>query len=260
VNTELKGLVRWIKANKLSLNVNKSQFIVFSKGRHNAQIAPVTIDNKTVRRATHIKFLGVLIDEKLTWSDHVSFIRGKISRSIGMLNVARPLLDKSILVKLYYSFLFPLFTYCLDVWGRCSSNLLHSLFKIQKRAIRLITFSRKLAHTAPLFRSLNILPLYDLYILSIAMFMFKFYSKQLPPSLDVLFRHNTSVHSIATRQRHNLHPPAMRSEIGKKSIRYTGVKIWNQILQNQRFDPNISYKCFKKQMMTALSDSFPFHL
>ena len=200
LNTQLNRLIQWIRANKLSLNVDKSQFIVFSKGRRNHDTLEVKIDGKTVKRVSSIKFLGVLIDERLSWSEHVAYIRGKISRSIGMLSVARSLLNKAILVNLYFVFLYPLFTYCLDVWGCCGSSLFQSIFKLQKRAIRVITFSKKLAHTAPLFQSLKILPLSDLYVFSIVIFMFMNYTQQLPASLDGLFRLNSSVHEVRTRQ------------------------------------------------------------
>jgi len=255
LNSQLVGLVRWIRANKLSLNVEKSHFIAFAKSKRNNYAPEVEIDGKKVQRVSSIKFLGVIIDEKLSWNEHVAFVRGKISRSIGMLCVARSLLNKAILTNLYYTFLHPFFTYCLDVWGRCSSHLFQSLFKIQKRAIRVISFSKKFAHTAPLFQSLGILPLRDLYIFTIAIFMYKHHTKRLPPSLDSLFTQNYVVHNAVTRQRFNLHVPIIRSEIAKKSIRVQGVKIWNQILQSRYLDENVSIAIFKRKLICALLSS-----
>ncbi|ELT87915.1 hypothetical protein CAPTEDRAFT_201987 [Capitella teleta] len=118
-----------------------------------------------------LKFLGIVIDDKLSWSEHIKYIRGKISRSIGMLSCARKNLDRKTLIQLYYAFIYPYLSYCIDVWGHCSQQLFFSVFKTQKRALRIISFSKRLAHTEPLFKSFEILPLQAIYILALSKFI-----------------------------------------------------------------------------------------
>ena len=252
INSQLTGLVHWIRANKLSLNVEKSQFIAFTNRKRIPDESDIVLDGRSVARVSVFKFLGVHIDDRLTWKHHINHLRGKISRSIGVLNAARPLLDRTVLLNLYYTFVYPLFTYCIDVWGHCSSQSFHSLFKLQKRAVRVITSSKKFSHTAPLFQSLNILPLSELYIFSVAIFMFKFHHRLLPTSLDDLFHQNATVHSVSTRQQYLLHVQLIHSEISKKSIRIRGVKLWNKILTDRHLNVYVSQSVFKSTFLNLL--------
>lgn len=232
INRELIKISDWITCNRLSLNVDKTNFIVFSRTKYQDNLPPLCINGSPIRRVNSVKFLGVIIDDKLSWKDHINHIKGKVSKSIGMLSCARRNLDCITLKRLYFAFVHPYLNYCLDVWGRCSQQYFISLFRLQKRAIRTITFSDRRAHSAPLFQSLEIPSLESMYILSVSIFMYKFYHRLLPPVVDELFQFNSAVHSVNTRQRCLLHVPITRSKYGKQSIRFRGVQIFNQIPQH----------------------------
>jgi len=257
INSEMTGLLKWIQSNKLSLNVEKTQYIIFSKRKLQADQLTVSINGELIKRVDSFRFLGVIIDDRLSWRQHIAHIRRKVSKSIGILRSARLLLNRDTLVTLYYAFVYPYFNYCIDVWGHCNEQDFQSLFKIQKRIIRYINFSKRNAHTDQLFKSLDILPLKRLYIFSVLVFMFKFHHKFLPSVVDELFRTNASVHSINTRQQHLLHGPRLFSNSSMKSIRFRGVFIWNQI--NNEININVSTNCFKtclkNRLMTDLSIS-----
>ena len=148
-----------------------------------------------------------------------------------MLSCARRNLDRETLLKLYFAFIHPYLNYCIDVWGRCNQHYFQTLFRLQKRAVRLITFSTWRAHSAPLFETLEILSLEHMYIMSVSLFMYKFYFRLLPPVVDELFQFNSAIHTINTRQRTLLHVPIVHSRISKQSIRVRGVQIFNQLPQ-----------------------------
>jgi len=245
MNSELCKLNCWISSNKLSLNVDKSHFIVFSKAKV-TNVPPLSIAGKEISRVDSIKFLGVYIDERLSWDRHVRHIRGKISRSIGVLSRSRHLLNAATLKTLYYAFIHPYLSYCIDIWGQCNDSLFQSVFRLQKKAIRLLTCSSRHAHTAALFNSLEILTLKNIYIASMAVFMFKFHLRQLPPVIDELFISNSQIHTINTRQRNLLHCPLVRSKFSAKSIRFRGTLIWNQIPNT--FDIDVSVHSFKSSV------------
>ena len=255
INTEMTSLLKWIQSNKLSLNVEKTQYIIFSKRRLQTDQLTVSINGEIIKRVDSFRFLGIIIDDRLSWRQHIAHIRRKVSKSIGILRSARSLLNKNTLVTLYYAFVYPYFNYCIDVWGHCNEQDFQSLFKTQKRIIRYINFSKRNAHTDQLFKSLDILPLKRLYIFSVLIFMFKFHHKSLPSVVDELFQTNASIHSINTRQQHLLHAPRLYSNSSMKSIRFRGVFIWNQI--NNEININVSTNCFKStlknRLMTNLS-------
>ena len=109
MNTELKRISTWFKANKLSLNIKKTKFSLFHQSRKKRfipkNLPKLYIDNVEIQRDTVTKFLGVYIDENLTWKHHIDMIKGKVSKSIGILYRTRDMLNKKLLKQLYYSFI-----------------------------------------------------------------------------------------------------------------------------------------------------------
>ena len=120
-----------------------------------------------------MKYLGVIIDTKLNWISHITFVKNKVAKGIGIIRRARPLLNKSALRNLYHTFIYPYLTYCVEVWGSGKSVHLSPILLLKKKMIRLITFSERLAHTEPIFLQLNILPIDKLIQDRIGLFMYK---------------------------------------------------------------------------------------
>ena len=113
----------------------------------NDNLITINVNNTEIKRVKSTKFLGIIIDEGLTWKEHINHISLKISKSIGVLNNLKLILPLKILVDLYNAMILPHLSYCNIVWGNCATYLLQKLFLLQKRAIRAITKSHFLAHT-----------------------------------------------------------------------------------------------------------------
>ena len=133
------------------------------------------------------KFLGVIIDQNLNFHSHISYIKGKISRSLGILYKAKKIFVKKTLLTLYNSFIHPLFMYCICVWGNAPRSHLDPLLKLQKRAVRIIYGAKYREHTSPLFQNLKIMNLYNIYIYNILLIMFKHHHGKLPTIFDSFF-------------------------------------------------------------------------
>ena len=127
----------WLNINKLSLNIDKTKYIIFSIKTKVKDTPDVTIGANVVERVKSIKFLGVIIDENVSWTEHIYYIKNKISKGIGILCKARKILKPSTLLAMYYSFIYPYLNYCIELWGSSSSKLFNSVFKLQKRVIGL---------------------------------------------------------------------------------------------------------------------------
>ena len=89
INGELENISLWLKINKLSLNIKKTHFIMFQRGKSTMSIPDITIDNQPIDKVEKTKFLGVFIDSKLSWKNHICLVAGKLSKSIGMIIKAR---------------------------------------------------------------------------------------------------------------------------------------------------------------------------
>ena len=199
-NAELKFLSAWFRSNKLTVNTYKTFFMIFhhSRVKYNSKHC-IKIDDCSLNKVISAKYLGVIIDYKLNWIDHIAYIKNKISKGIGIMYRARNFLNKSSLIGLYYSYIYPYFTYCLETWGCASKTQLNPLFLLQKKIIRIMTFLHYLAHTEHIFNDLHILPFHKLFLYSTGIFMYKYSINCLPLSLCKLYVENSIVHQHNTR-------------------------------------------------------------
>ena len=107
------------------------------------------------KKLINTKCLGVIIDDNLNWSNHISYINSKISKGNVIICRAKKLFSKSALINLYYAFIFPYLIYCVEVWG---STHTQTLIKLQNKIIRIITNSHFLASSEKLYNETGILP------------------------------------------------------------------------------------------------------
>ena len=218
INEELSRIVFWLEVNKLSLNISKTHYIIFTRQKAHASDISINVKNVAIDRVSHTKFLGVVIDEKLNWKYHIDHIRKKLSKCTGILIKARKYLPKECLRNLYFTFAYPYFTYCIHVWGKTYSSYLDPIVKIQKRIVRIISHSNYREHSAPLFTKLGILNLNDIYKFSIATFMYKFTTCDLPNVFKGMFIKNRVVHDYSTRQADEFRVQNWHTEAKKKNL------------------------------------------
>src|SRR5271157_6033862 len=142
----------------------------------------LSIESKMIERVNSTKFLGVILDSKLSWGEHIVHVTSNIARGIGVLNRARYLLPRKLLLALYYTLVYPYLTYCNVVWGVAGVTSLSKLTSLQKRAVRIVSGSNYLAHIKPLFVKHNILKLHNIHIFLISQFMYRYKYLLLPNS------------------------------------------------------------------------------
>ena len=135
-NSELTNLYSWLKANKLSLNIAKTEFMVVSSRQkflaENCSELNIRLDNQPISRVEHAKSLGLIIDDRLSWSNYIKELCRKISSAIGALRRIRSLVSQSTAVQIYNALIQPHFDYCAPVWDGLSSYLCEKLQKLQK--------------------------------------------------------------------------------------------------------------------------------
>ena len=231
LNEELNEIVTWLKVNKLTLNVDKTQCMLFTRKKCNTKLS-IKIENSFITQVTKTKFLGIIIDEKLNWKDHILYISNKISKATGVIIKAR-MLGKRALLSLYYSLVYPYLTYCCQVWGATYPYNIEILNKLQKKAIRIICSQSKYAHTEPLYKELKILDVKDIYNYLVGQFMLRNQNNLLPDVYDSYFIRKNTTHKYEIRHRYLFRIPDYKTNLGKRSIRYTGVKLWIEIMKSK---------------------------
>ena len=167
----------------------------------------IKIDGQSLETATKTKFLGIIIDNKLTWKEHALYTSNKMSKSIAILSIARKYLDTKTMLQLYYSFVFPYLHYCNLAWGNASDSTLWPVFRSQKIALRIISNTPKKSSTINFCNKNLILRLPDIYKNSVGLFMFKFKNNLLPNIFDTFFSQNDRFHTYPTRNATQLRAP-----------------------------------------------------
>ena len=132
INTELNHICDWIKANKLSLNLQKTNFMLFSNSISTLP-GQVMLNNTVIEKVTQTKFLGVTIDEKLTWKPHTDNICKIISRNIGIINKLKSYFPIRILLTLYSTLILPFLNYGVLAWGNSLITQLQKILLLQKK-------------------------------------------------------------------------------------------------------------------------------
>ena len=242
INNELVNINTWLCANKLSLNIKKSNFVLFHPPQRKITLqVKLYISGTSLQKENCIKYLGIMIDSSLSWKSQISCISKKIKRSIGILSKLRYYVGLSILIKLYYALVYPFLIDGIITWGNTYPTTIQPLSVLQKKAVRIMTFSKFDEHSSPLFKKLNIIKLSDLIKYHISIFMFKFHNQLLPSVFNSYFTSVENIHSYNTRAtaKKCYYLPKARTNYGLFSVRYQGPKIWNMIEQQIKLSSSI---------------------
>ena len=113
----------------------KSHYMVFHRSRRKINNGDILLDTTILSQVPFTKFLGVILDDKLKWTHHISFIQNKISKGMGIILKARKVLKKKVLLQLYYSFVTLYLIYCLEIWENASDIHLQPLITTHTKNI-----------------------------------------------------------------------------------------------------------------------------
>ena len=246
-------IIQWIRANRLSLNLKKTKYILFSNSIDSLP-GDILFDNSPLEKVTHSKFLGVTIDNKLSWKIHIDNISKKVSRNIGILNRLKFQLPFSSLHTLYSSLVLPYLNYGLLAWGNAHQTILDKLLLLQKKAIRIICQAGFRTHTDPLFYEKKILKIKDLYFFQLGQFMYNYTCDLLPDIFKSMFLKNRSFHQYPTRKSDDYHLPLLRSFFAQNTFIYEGPKFWNSLTDSLKNAPSLN--TFKNKLKLYLLSAY----
>ena len=204
INSELNKIADWLAVNKLSLNVQKTKFMIFHYRQRiltENDIPHLMINNTLIEQVTEFNFLGLTVNEFMNWNSHTQKIANKVSRTLGVLNRLKRYLPISGMKLMYDSLILSHIQFVITNWG----FELGRISKLQKRALRIMTNSRYHAHTEPLFKQLHLLKVKDIFDVQCLKFWYKFVNNELPNYFRNIFTYNHELHDFETRNRDRLH-------------------------------------------------------
>ena len=197
INAELDGVVQWMELNKLSLNVKKTKMMLFHYKQRNVKDIKlqIKINGIVVEKVKKFKFLGITLDENMTWTAHKQKVASKMAYSIGIMKRLKKCMPMSVMKTLYNSLIVPHLTYGLILWGK----KLKRIIKLQKWAIRAMANAKYNGHTEPIMKKHGLIKVSDLYKLSAIKIYHKYKNEMLPPFFKNIFE-TLIQHGYHTRQ------------------------------------------------------------
>ena len=244
---ELNKLYLWLNLNRLSLNIDKTNFIIFHPyNKPVKQQVTIKINNTDINEIEYMEYLGVLVDSSLNWKHHISTLAKKISRAIGIMYKLRPFLPLNVMKNVYYSLIYSQIIYAIEVWGSAVKSETTKILILQKRVMRLMTFNDvfpsipgPLRPTDSIFVTLCCMKIEDIYKYQVAKFVFKCLHTITPVQFHNWYKLNNQIHEHYTRSNYNVNdgiiinnlfvPTARTTNYGLKQLKVSGTMIWNEL-------------------------------
>ena len=197
-----------------------------------------------------MKYLGVMIDNKLNWHNHVQYVSTKVSKAAGIIYKLRNKMPQNVLMLLYHALVETYLRYGIVSWGSAKTSALAKLQNIQNKVVRYITHSPPHTNINNSYKQLGILKIDELYILEIGKFMYRNSQNALPSTFDQYFSDIDHRYHTRCRSNYTYRLPATRIEIGKQSVKFSGVKVWSDIPNDIR--SLTSFNTFSDQLKSFL--------
>ena len=282
VNNEIKKLCLWLNVNRLALNVSKTNFVIFRANKPLYHNVTLIMNRKAIEQTSHVKYLGVYVDEHLNWKYHIAHVAKKIGRGIGILAKLRQFLTPQMLRNVYYCLVYSYLAYGVHVWGSAAVTALNNLAILQKKAVRILSGNQyfqiqgepygPLPASDPLFKNLEILKLYDIFQLNVAKFVYETLIFESPPNFWNWFKYCHEVHAYATTSSTVIHCDnyfdigtvettfALRVDkcklvkFGGRLMKVLGPQIWNKL--PTYIQESTSVRAFKKEVKAFYIDQY----
>ena len=152
VNEEFLRISDWLKNNRLSLNSCKTSYILFNGKAHKNPFT-ISFDGKLSAQVDSVRYLGVILSNKLDWNKHITYLPGILSSSAGILSKLKHFIPLKLLVVVYYGIVQSCLQYAVTSWDNAARKCLRKLQVKQNDIIRIIT-------NKPRFKT-KLIPLYD---------------------------------------------------------------------------------------------------
>ena len=202
---QIKNVIKWCQCNKLTINFDKTYFIIFwAKNKHIPQnINEIEIDGHVIKRVISTKYLGVYVDELLNWRDHVSYISKSLLKYFGIFNHIKHFVNKKIIRQLYFAFVFSRIKYGIEVFGSCSKEQLHRLQVLQSGLLKLLLHVDRRTDTNKLHLDLRILKVEHIYKMQLLMFVNNCRQKRCPTFFNSYFTMRMTRYILSNRSLEN---------------------------------------------------------
>jgi len=260
-NKDLSNLSRWINVNKLHINYDKTNFMIFepkfrinNNNNYNTLTSMKLFLNGNEIQCVHsVKYLGVIIDDQLNWTDHIKHVTSKVSSMIGIMYRNNHFLPPYCKKNIYFALIHSVLIYCIEVYANVNKSQLKPLIIKCNRLLRLLQNKPRRTHAYELYALYNTLPVDFLFQFYTMNFIHKcsFNPSTMPCVVSGWFVRGSRNHSHNTRHKDNF---VLQSNLNPKSVMYYGPSMWSKLpSQLQSISSSLSFlKLYKLYLIDGL--------
>ena len=234
LNVDLQSIHKWLQCNRLTLNVKKSAYMIFG---NNNFVPNLKIGNETVSKVDEAKFLGIIIDSKLTFKHHFENVLKKLSSVSGIIFRNRDYIPRKVLRMLYLSLGWSYLTYGIVVWGKSSITFGNKIQAMQNRIMRSIFGSSD----KQIYKTNYLLNFEQSYMYFAVIKLYKEINTNITPYFSNRIASFQSNHQHNTRftVNNNLVPPLFNRSKCQSSFIYQSIKVWNNLPPEIKSSDNV---------------------
>ena len=224
-------LMNWFEANKLTLNTSKTNFIIFRNSQKTLLNLPdkININGNEIYKTDKIKYLGVFIDEHLTWKHHIIELCNSLRRYFPIFYNIRSLLSLENCRTIYYTNIYSRIKYGIPIYGMANSVDLNALQTLQNKLLKVLLSRTHLFPTNQLHNDLNILKICNIFSQEVLNFVYSQFYNLLPEIFKDYYVTFSNIHNICTRD-HDIRfiIPKHNSELDASTVKVLGATLWNE--------------------------------
>ena len=252
MNDQTKLICEWLIVNKLTINVKKTKYMVFhqkrdAKFKRMVKKFKLNVNNYCIKQVDEFKYLGLNIDNKLNWNKHIDYLCTQVSKGMGILYRFKSKMPTCALKLIYHSLIGSKLRYGVSAWGSGKSTALQKLNLLNNGAVKNLKQPSETLQSA--YKRLKLFTINSLYKLETAKFIKLFKDGKLPAEFDSIGEPINHHHQTRIAMQINYQLPHVRTDLGKSSIKFQGIKVWNNLPEQIK---NQNGASFKKQLKTHI--------
>lgn len=258
VNFDLMEIYKWLNFNKLSLNVNKTKWMLVNRSKkEQINSIDVSIGDYKIDRVNSIKYLGIILDEKLNFDEQVNELVKNVACKVNFLKRISNKCTYDIRKLIFNSIISPHFEYCSTIYMKCNNEQIKQIQKIHSRAMRTVLKCDYLTSRKVMLNTLNWLSFHQRVKLnSLISVYYKMKNEMIPQYLIKKLSYNLDIHDKNLRNRDKLRLPKVKNEKSKHNLFNEGIKLFNDLPDDIRNTCNFNE--FKRKCSNYVKSEFSF--
>lgn len=250
---DLDLLHAWMQTNLLTINVAKTNYIIFAaKNKPIGDYNELYINGEPIQKVTMVKYLGLILDSRLSWEPHIEKIRTKLRSLSGALRGIARCLPTKVRYNIYNSLVRSNIEYLIETWGSAAISNLKPLQRAQNKIIKTLFGYKHLTPTTKIYKETKLLNLCQMYNYNTCILVRKILTRDIHS--NITFTKRMQIQKRVTRQANNILLQKFRTNYGKRCIMYEGAQIYNKLPKDIKDAKTL--KTFKKLLRSHIERDF----